>query len=361
MSNEPIRLLIIDDSAYNRKSIAEFFDGNENVQVVGKAADGQEGLQLAMNLKPTVITLDLEMPRLDGFGFLRILMSGQPTPVIVISSHSQKENVFRALELGALDFVAKPSTMISPAIKKIREDVVQKVMAAGKFNAIAMQSLTSGDSATGMFPLMTFPEKDEEEAIGKPAEKVVVIGASTGGPASLTKVLSTIPAHLNAAIVIAQHMPAQFTATFAARLDRLFQLRVLELQQGEVLKNGSVYISPGDANIKISRVAEGYFGEKVPRSPKCRYSPCVDQMFISAANAVREKLLAVVMTGMGNDGAAGCEVIHAAGGSVIVESEDTAIVFGMPQAVLEAGVPAKVRPLHMISGAISAFSRKKPK
>ena len=358
MHRDPIRLLIIDDSAYNRKSIADFFIGHPQVEVVGKAADGQEGLKMALNLKPSVITLDLEMPRLDGFGFLRILMSGQPTPVIVVSSHSQKENVFRALELGALDFVAKPSTMISPSIRNIREDVVQKVLAASKFNLNALQSLTTGTSATGMIPIIEEPQGDVVDTPSHDeAENVVVIGASTGGPASITKVLASLPGNLRAGIVIAQHMPAQFTSTFAARLNRLFPLRVLELQQGEVIKNGSVYISPGNSNLKFSRVPNGYFLEKDPLREDCRYAPCIDRIFMSAAEVVKEKLLGVVLTGMGDDGARGSELIHKMGGMVVSESEETAIVYGMPQAVVETGIPVKKRPLHMIAGAISSFCR----
>jgi two-component system, chemotaxis family, protein-glutamate methylesterase/glutaminase len=357
LSSEPIRVLVIDDSAYNRKSIADFFVGVPGVRVVGKAADGQEGLQMALNLRPNVITLDLEMPRLDGFGFLRILMSGQPTPVIVISSHGQKENVFRALELGALDFVVKPSTMISPAIRNIRDEVVQKVTGASKFNLNALQSLSSDSSATGLIQIMDVPSKKDLENAGSPAEKVVVIGTSTGGPASLTKVFGSLSPGLNAAIVIAQHMPAQFTATFAARLNRIFPIRMIELQEGEVLKNGSVYITPGDANLSFSRVPEGIWVEKAPLLKDCRYAPSIDQIFKSAASVVRDKLLGVVMTGMGDDGAAGCEAIYANGGTILVESEETAIIYGMPQSVLERGLPAKKRPLHMIAGAIASFSR----
>ncbi|MBN2715688.1 MAG: chemotaxis-specific protein-glutamate methyltransferase CheB [Deltaproteobacteria bacterium] len=357
MPNQPIRLLIIDDSAYNRKTIADFFVGSPKVQVVGKAADGQEGLKMALNLAPSVITLDLEMPRLDGFGFLRILMSGQPTPVIVVSSHGQKENVFRALELGALDFVVKPSTMISPSIRNIREDVIQKVMAAGKFNLNALQNLSSGESATGLIPIIGDLAPGDQSPTDKAAEKVVVIGASTGGPASITKILSSLPPNLSTAIVVAQHMPAQFTATFAARLNRLFPLRVLELQQGQIIKNGTVYITPGDSNLKFSKSADGYFLEKSPLSDRCRYAPSIDRIFISAAETVKTNLLGVVLTGMGDDGALGCEKIHGMGGSLLVESEETAIVYGMPQSVLERGLPAKKRPLHMIAGAIASFAK----
>lgn len=349
---------MIDDSAYNRKSIADFFADDPYVEVVGKAADGQEGLQMALNLNPNVITLDLEMPRLDGFGFLRIIMSSQPTPVIVISSHSQKENVFRALELGALDFVAKPSVMISPAIKDIKADVVRKVMSAGKFNVEALRNLSSVAPATGMHFMPTRPGEKVSSVVGKPAKKVVVLGASTGGPASITKILRGLPPELEVAIVISQHMPAQFTSTYAQRLDKLSALRVVEMQQSEVIKNGSVYITPGDGDLLFAKVDGGYKIKKVPLSDKCRYSPCIDRMFISAAKVVGQKLLGIVLTGMGDDGTDGCREIYNAGGSLLVESEETAIVNGMPRSVLEAGVPAKTRPLPMIATFISAFSRR---
>ncbi|MBN2341563.1 MAG: chemotaxis-specific protein-glutamate methyltransferase CheB [Deltaproteobacteria bacterium] len=357
MTDKKIRLLIIDDSAYNRKAISEFFINHPNVEIVGKAADGQEGLQMALNLNPSVITLDLEMPRLDGFGFLRLLMSGQPTPVIVISSHGEKENVFRALELGALDFVAKPSVMISPAIYNIKDDVVQKVLAAGKFNLEALSTLSRGAPATGMTALPSEPPKELIGIKDAPATNVVALGASTGGPASITKVLCGLPEHLDAAIVIAQHMPAQFTASFAKRLDRLTPMRVVEMQASEVLRNGSVYITPGDGDLMFSKVAEGYMVKKVSLSDKCRYAPCIDRMFVSAAQTVGEKLLGVILTGMGDDGTRGCAEIYNAGGTLLVESEETAIVYGMPKAVVEAGIPAKVRPLHMIAAVISTFGR----
>ena len=357
MPDERIRLLIIDDSAYNRKTIADFFAGNPDVDVVGKAADGQEGLRMALNLNPSVITLDLEMPRLDGFGFLRILMSGQPTPVIVVSSHGEKETVFKALELGALDFVVKPSAMISPAIHNIRDDVVQKVMAASKFNLHALQSLSSGPSATGMMPIIPDPKSLTEVSLNQPAQNIIVIGASTGGPATLTKVINTLPPNLNGAIVIAQHMPAQFTATFAARLDRIFPLRVLELQERELMKNGSIYVCPGDSNLRFSRSVDGYWLEKEPLTKDCRYAPCIDRIFMSAAEVVQNNLLGIVLTGMGDDGTRGSKAIHDSGGSLVVESEETAVVYGMPQSVIEAGLPAKKRPLHMIAGAITAFCR----
>ena len=357
MPDERIRLLIIDDSAYNRKSIADFFTGNPNVDVVGKAADGQEGLQMALNLTPTVITLDLEMPRLDGFGFLRILMSGQPTPVIVVSSHGEKETVFKALELGALDFVVKPSAMISPAIQNIRDDVIQKVLAASKFNLNALQRLSRGPSATGMMPIIPDPKTLSSVSMNQPAKNIVVIGASTGGPAALTKIVNTLPPNLNAAIVIAQHMPAQFTATFATRLNRIFPLRVLEVQQGELIMNGSIYICPGDSNLKFARTSDGYWLEKAPLTADCRYAPCIDRIFMSAAEVVTDNLQGIVLTGMGDDGTLGCRAIHNAGGSLVVESEETAIVYGMPQSVIEAGLPAKKRPLHMIAGAITSFCR----
>lgn len=360
MSSKPIRLLVIDDSAYNRKSISAFFLDHPYVEVVGKAADGQEGLQMALNLKPSVITLDLEMPRLDGFGFLRILMSGQPTPVIVVSSHGQKENVFRALELGALDFVAKPSVMISPTIHTIKEDVIQKVMSAGKFNLEALRVMSIGQTVTGLISMPSPPPDADLSPKGAPAKKVVVLGASTGGPAAIAKIMSTLPGHLEAAIVIAQHMPAQFTTTFSERLNRLSQLRVIEMHTHEVLQNGSVYVSPGDGDLIFSRVDESYKIERVSLSPKCRYSPCIDRMFVSAAQVVGENLLGVVLTGMGDDGTKGCAEIYKAGGTLLVESEETAIVYGMPQAVVEAKIPAKIRPLHMIGAVISAFGRNAP-
>jgi two-component system chemotaxis response regulator CheB len=224
-SKPPLRLLVVDDSAYNRRNIADVFAGYPEVEVVGKAADGEEALRLATLLKPDVITLDLEMPRMDGFTFLRLLMSRQPTPVIVVSSYSQKENVFKALELGALDFVAKPTAQISPDAQELRDQILEKVLLVRQLRATLTAPTSRRGPASIPFPpesRQSYPDSAAmRAAVAYIAPKhVVAIASSTGGPSALLEIFSKVPPSSTAGIVVAQHMPDKFTRTFAERLDR---------------------------------------------------------------------------------------------------------------------------------------------
>ncbi|MFO8072982.1 MAG: chemotaxis-specific protein-glutamate methyltransferase CheB [Polyangia bacterium] len=356
-----LKVLVIDDSAYNRRAVAGFFEDAPGIEVVGKARDGQEGLQLALTEKPDVVTLDLEMPRMDGFSFLRLLMSRQPTPVIVISSYGSRENVFRALELGAIDFVAKPTKRISPEIQGIREEVVRKVQMVRQMRADSLTPLLFPDNGrpetgrwTAVQPPPTARATDERDA----ADRIVVIAASTGGPKSLTRVLSALPADLEAGIAVVQHMPSSFTATFAERLDRQCALRVIELCSSDILRRGTVYIAPGDLCIELAPARRGSLALKIlePASGD-RYVPSADRLFISAASCARQNVLAVVLTGMGDDGSAGVEAVAAAGGLAVSESEQTAVISGMPLAALNTGAVSRVEPLDRMADVIKAFAK----
>ena len=357
-----IKVLVVDDSAYNRKAIAEFLEEIPEAVVCGKAADGQEALQMALTERPDVITLDLEMPRMDGFSFLRLLMSAQPTPVIVISAYAEKENVFRALELGALDFVAKPSAKISPEIYDIRHEVIRKVRLAadvGPHSLHRLQSYMPADlSPTGGFPVI-LPERAKTYPPGQepPAERLVVVAASTGGPATLTRILSALPGDLEIGIAVAQHMPPRFTTTFSERLDRQCALRVTELQTLDVVRRGTVYLAPGDHNLEVTPAAQGAVIRAVRPSPKDKYVPSGDLLFRSAAHALRKNVLGVVLTGMGDDGAAGAVSLFGEGGEIVVESRETAVVDGMPSAVLRSGVRASELPADKIALRITQFAR----
>ena len=359
-----IKVLVVDDSAYNRKAIAEFVEEIPGAVVVGKAADGQEALQIALTEDPDVVTLDLEMPRMDGFAFLRLLMSAKPTPVIVISAYAEKENVFRALELGALDFVAKPTSKISPEIQDIRAEVQKKVKLAAAIGPSSLRTLRSympADlSPTGGYPVIV-PEHVAVYAAGHepPASVLVVIAASTGGPPTLTRILSALPADLEAAIAVVQHMPPRFTTTFAERLGRQCALRVTEMAALDVVRRGTVYIAPGDHNLELTAGAQGAIIKAVKPSPKDKYIPSADHLFRTASQVMRRKVLGVVLTGMGDDGAAGALSVFGEGGEVVVESPETAIVDGMPNSVLRSGVPADVVPVDQIAQRIAQFSRGK--
>jgi two-component system chemotaxis response regulator CheB len=363
MDEQPdIKVLVIDDSAYNRRAVAGFLDEVDGVSVVGKAADGQEGLQLALIEKPDVITLDLEMPRMDGFAFLRLLMSRRPTPVIVISSHAGKENVFRALELGALDFVAKPTKRISPQIQDIREQVVRKVLMVNALRRDALKPLPQyarePESESGRFSTIrvALPEQVAPEE-RPPARRVVVLAASTGGPAAVTRILTALPPDIEAGIVIAQHMPPRFTTTFAERLDRQCALHVVEVVKPELLRSGWVYVSPGDRSVEIVPGAASMSIRPLEQGPDDRYVPSADRLFTSAAICARKEALAIVLTGMGDDGKAGVEAISDAGGLVVAESEETAVVSGMPRAAIGTGTVARVERLERLADLIQAFAK----
>ncbi len=352
-----VRVLVVDDSAYNRRTIADLFEGAPDIEVVGKAADGEEALLLATMLKPDVITLDLEMPRMDGFTFLRILMSKQPTPVIVVSSYSQKENVFKALELGALDFVAKPDQRLAPGGADVKDEILTKVrllrsVRPSLFPRSSKKPVPSASFAVDgsviappATPLFRVPPKT-----------VVAIGSSTGGPSALLDIFSKLPADTSAGFVVAQHMPDKFTRTFAERLDRRGAVRVTEAQDGDLLLRGTGYVCPGRQCMEVAPGAGTDLRVKVGHAKATdRYVPSVDRLLTSVAGTVGARTLAVVLTGMGDDGLAGAKAVRDAGGTVIAESAESAVVNGMPGSVVRAGLANQVLSLAQIGDLLAGF------
>jgi len=352
-----VRVLVVDDSAYNRRTIADVFVGATDVEVVGKAADGEEALLLATLLKPDVITLDLEMPRMDGFTFLRILMAKQPTPVIVVSSYSQKENVFKALELGALDFVAKPDQRLAPGGVDVKDEILSKVR------------LVRGIRPS-LFPRLKHPvgsggfRVDGKEATPPPPvvsrmppRHIVAIGSSTGGPSALLEIFAKIPATTTAGFLVAQHMPDKFTRTFAERIDRRGAVRVSEGQDGDVLLRGTGFVCPGRQCMELVPGGTSELRVKIgPAKAADRYVPSVDRLLSSVAATAGTRAVGVVLTGMGDDGLAGARAIHDVGGIVIAESAETAVVYGMPGSVVRAGLADKVLPLGQIADFLAALA-----
>lgn len=358
----PIRLLVVDDSAYNRRNIAEVFASYSEVEVVGKAADGEEALRLASLLKPDVITLDLEMPRMDGFTFLRILMSRQPTPVIVVSSYSQKENVFKALELGALDFVAKPTAQIAPDATDLREQILEKVLLVRQLRSnftppapISRRQVSGAFSADGR-PIGPESASMRVSQAYVPPKHVVAIASSTGGPSALLEIFGKIPPTSTAGIVVAQHMPDKFTRTFAERLDRKGSVRTIEAVDGERLGKLTGFVCPGRQCMEVMQ--NGVELRIVVGAPKPddRYVPSADRLLKSVAAAAGPRAVGVILTGMGDDGVEGARAIRDAGGLVIAEAQETAVVYGMPGAAVRAGIPQKVLPLPQIADFIASLS-----
>ena len=350
----PIRVLVVDDSAYNRRTIADVVVGAADINVVGKAADGEEALLLATMLKPDVITLDLEMPRMDGFTFLRILMAKQPTPVIVVSSYSQKENVFKALELGALDFVAKPDQRLAVGGEDIKDEILTKVRLV---RAIRPAAFTGTRRAS---PSLSLDAKGGEVVPAPPPrgtpKQLVAIASSTGGPSALLDIFAKLPATTPAAFVMAQHMPDKFTRTFAERIDRRGAVQVSEGQDGDIVGRGTGFVCPGRQcmEVVLGRGAELRLTVG-PAHTDDRYVPSADRLLSSVAKVVGARAVAVILTGMGDDGLVGARAVRAAGGIVIAESADTAVVYGMPGAVVREGLADKVLPLGQIADFLAAL------
>ncbi len=343
----PLRVLVVDDSAFNRKMIGEILESIDGVTVVGKAADGEEALRLLGTLDPDLITLDLEMPRMDGFSFLRFVMARRATPVIVVSSHSAKQNVFRALELGALDFVAKPSSSPGEKLAVIREELIAKVMMVRQ---LAPMSLEKQHRVTASSVFRAVRRNDERPLPNEDTpRKVLLLASSTGGPSALVELFAWLGSDVPASIIVVQHMPTRFTRTFAERLNRLGGVRVTEAVDGDRLRAGRALVCPGGRCVELQHVADGVAVRVLPPEPGDRYVPSADRALISAAKELRERAVAVVMTGMGDDGAKGVSAIKAAGGSVYVQSPESALIDGMPRAAMRSGVVDHVLPLKLLS------------
>ncbi len=347
----PIRLLVVDDSAYNRRNIADVFANHPEVEVVGKAADGEEALKLVTMLEPDVITLDLEMPRMDGFTFLRILMSKAPTPVIVVSSYSQRENVFKALELGALDFVPKPDCL-GPESAEVREEILQKVLLVRLLRpSFVPTSLIRRQNSGAFNPDGSVASWDEQSTVTGKAYRaprtIVAIASSTGGPSALLHVFGKLQASTTAAFIVAQHMPDKFTRTFAERLDRRGPVKTVEASDGNLVAQATGFVCPGRKCMELVKVGGELKLRVGPSGDDDRYVPSADRLFKSAA-AAGTRCVGVVLTGMGDDGLVGARAIRDAGGLVIAESQETAVVNGMPGAVVRAGIATDVLPLPEI-------------
>ena len=317
-----IRVLVVDDSAYARRTLARIVESLEGVELVGIAPDGVAALREVKKLSPDVVLLDLEMPELDGFAVLRGLRTmAAPPSVIVISAMSDASNVVKALELGAFDFLSKPAKEASPELESLAKDLAPRLAA-----------LRAGARARPMpfFDAEHTPVPPPRPA-GAPraATRFVMIGASTGGPGALLEIVSALPANLPAAVAIALHMPAGFTAAFADRLARRGRLSASEARGGEALFDGHVVVCPGGHHLTLARGTDGQACSIVQSRSEDAWVPSVDRLFESGARLGRDGL-GVVLTGMGNDGAAGAALLRAAGGTIVVESPDTAVVNGMP-------------------------------
>lgn len=350
-----IRVLVIDDSAFNRRTLTRMLEVLPEVEVAGYAVDGEEGIRRIMELKPDLITLDIEMPRMDGFTLLRIIMSRMPTPIIVVSAFGGDERVFKALELGAVDFIAKPTAGISDELNAIRDDLHDKVR--GVFN-LNMSSIRKRGELLHREPDAETVEKEPvicmpRKRSGSPVS-VVAIGASTGGPPALQSIFASLPENLPFSLLVSQHMPHGFTRTFAERLNRTSGFEVAEAVEGEPVLPGKALIAPGGKNMLFRHEEGSVRVHLVDPDPMENCVPSVDKMFRSCAEIFGSRLLGVVLTGMGNDGSAGVRAIKDAGGQVLSEAEESAVIFGMPRAAIATGKVDAIVPLEKVAGEILA-------
>lgn len=346
-----IRIVVVDDSAFSRRSITKMLEGLDSVEVVGYAINGEEGIQKVIALKPDLVTLDLEMPKMDGFTLLRILTTRFSLPVIVISALSGADKVFRALELGALDFVGKPSSSASVDLLTIKEDLQKKVLQI-------LAHKPGGRSQTPSDTSVTENRAHDLNSSGRAGVglhhpiDIVAIGSSTGGPPALQQIFTEFKQKYSFAVVVSQHMPAGFTKAFAERLNRTSHFDIKEAEDGDLVLPGRVLIAPGGRNMVFEVCGGQVTARIVAPSESDRYVPSVDVMLQSCAGIYQKRSAAVILTGMGNDGSKGIRVIKEQGGFVIAESEETAIVYGMPREAVATGVVDRCVPLNKVVSEI---------
>ncbi len=322
------------------------------VEVVGYAINGEEGIQKVIALKPDLVTLDLEMPKMDGFTLLRILTVRFALPVIVVSAVSSADKVFRALELGALDFVAKPTGSASLDLLSIKADLHEKVFQVLALKSAGQAAPLAGGTVpeSGIARLM--PSLAAASAGAHHAVDLVAIGTSTGGPPALQKIFSAFEQKYPFAVVVSQHMPPGFTKAFAERLDRTSPFDIKEAEDGDPVLPGRVLIAPGGRNMVFEGAGDHVTTRIVSPSESDRYIPSIDVMLGSCAAVYGSRVAAVILTGMGNDGSMGIRAVKEQGGYVIAESEESAIVYGMPREAVATGVVDRTVPLDQIAAEI---------
>ncbi|NIR46117.1 MAG: chemotaxis response regulator protein-glutamate methylesterase [Gemmatimonadetes bacterium] len=335
-------VLVVDDSIFMRRMISDMIERFPGYRVVATAADGEEALRLIERHDPDLVTLDIEMPRLDGFGVLKRVMGSRPRPCVVLSAYTAtgSEAALRALELGAVEFVAKPSGPISFDVAKVEGHLFEALEAAAAADLDALLEERRGEITR---PVALAVEGEES---------VVVIAASTGGPRALSFLLGTLPASLEAAVLVVQHMPAGFTATLAARLDGVSKLPVTEATGGETVVANHVWLAPGNFHMRLRRFEREVRIVLDQREPLRGTRPAADALFPTAAALYGKRCIGVVLTGMGRDGADGLAAIRAASGRTIVQDEATSVVFGMPGRAIAQGAAEQVVPLDRVPEAI---------
>ncbi|MBF0503018.1 MAG: chemotaxis response regulator protein-glutamate methylesterase [Candidatus Riflebacteria bacterium] len=367
-----IRVLIVDDSAFMRAALERMLHEDATIDVIGSAGNGKEGVEKAIRLRPDVITMDIEMPVMDGLHAIREIMRLSPIPIIMVSSITQHgaQATFDALELGAIDYIGKPGSGFSANILTLRDDLLTKIHAAAESSLRMRQPLISRGRtpATENVSIDTHPRGistfSPKRAIASGDQNtqidwIVVIGASTGGPSAIQTIISALPPNLPAPVIIAQHMPAVFTGAFAQRLNTVCKLRVKETANGEILQRTVVYICAGDHQTSFKRRDDNRYMFSVTSNEleKARFAPSIDYLFLSAAEIFGRKTMSIILTGMGEDGVRGMKNIKAAGGLTIAQDRASSVVYGMPRAALEQGAVTRILSLSEIPSEIELALR----
>ena len=376
-----IKLLVVDDSAFMRKIISDFFVGNPRVEVVGTARNGKDAIAKIQTLKPTVVTMDVEMPEMNGLDALKEIMKHFPVPVVMLSSTtvSGAETTLKAMEAGAVDFVAKPSGGISLDLHIVKEELIRKVEQAANISVLKLtKSISKLNLPKQASKSSIIREKESNFPIIKQSlinstrlddikqnrslwtgasKKIVLIGTSTGGPRALQEVITKIPKSIKAPILIVQHMPAGFTKSLSNRLDQLSEITVKEAEHGDLLQNGTAYIAPGGYHLKLRKAGSSYeivLDQHEP--PRSGHRPAVDVMFESVSSIKELDKVAVIMTGMGYDGSKGLVEMKQNGNVIaIAESAETCIVYGMPKAAVETNLVDEVVEVDEIAQVIMKY------
>lgn len=366
------KLLIVDDSAFMRKLIGDFFADHPTIEVVDTARNGKDAVMKVMKLKPDVVTLDIEMPIMDGITALKEIMATCPVPVVMLSSKTQEgtKSTLSAMENGAVDFIAKPSGTISLDLHKIKSVIIEKVEEASKVSVNKLQRQTKPiaqelEESRTRLPkppltrpqVTTQPRPQPRTTLKSTGKKIVLIGTSTGGPRALQSVITKLPKDIAAPILIVQHMPAGFTKSLAERLNQLSAITVKEAEQGDILQNGTAYVAPGGYHLRLKKVGTS-FSVVLDRNepPRSGHRPSVDVMYEDLSRFKEFDKVAVIMTGMGSDGSKGLQSLKRNGNTVaIAESAETCIVYGMPKAAVETQLVDEVVDVDDIAETIMKY------
>lgn len=362
-----IRVLVVDDSAFMRKAISIMIGDDPDIEVIGTANNGEEGLAKVLELAPDLVTMDIEMPRMDGLTALRRIMKEKPTPVMMVSSLTSDgaQATLDALELGAVDFIPKQLSYVSLDIVKIKQELIAKI----KYINSRKRLLMSQARNRGVFTGDARPVGAEPKARPMPAKvampvrtgiakkhiRIVAIGTSTGGPPALQAVIPSLPKEFPVPVLVVQHMPPTFTKSLANRLNGLSHLEVKEAENGDRIERGMVYIAPGNKHMTVRKDSGSHYIKLSDEPADTLYKPSVDIMMNSVEDFYRGSTLGVIMTGMGSDGINALKRIKSEGGVIIAQNEESCVVYGMPRAAVDAGIADKITPVERIAHDIVSY------